>query len=231
MDFCAIFSSDAQCALQRRARPQPGIAAQHEQPDHQAGTQRHIGGQQVGRHPARRRPGRPGRRRGETRDAAQQCEIGQGERAGPLADEAQAGVDHRRAYPQRQRAGHAQETHRRGVALPGMVGPGIPCRGNDESRHRDDLAREPRSTPHGGAAPETLGTAQVEERREESQDRQRHAQQRPATEEALRRGRLERPAEHVRADQRQHQALRHAAQRGQENDRPGGLHSGLRRGR
>jgi hypothetical protein len=167
------------------------------------------GGQRAGQHQARRQP--------------DQHEVGDGQRMRPLLDEAQAGIDHRGAVPQRDGAPqhqHGQQHRpRRGDPEPQREPPQRDQR--DEGRQHDHLARHPRGAPHQHRAPGARLAAQVHERGREARDQQQLGQRQRAAEE----GRRQPEAEQHRQRERGHQALRGTGQRGEEEDREGGMHA------
>jgi hypothetical protein len=117
--------------------------------------------------------GNPRRGNGEQKAGGQadEHEAREGQRVGPLLDEAQARVDHCRAQPEERgeaQGGDGKRDLRPQRRCARAYGRPPEHDDRDERRQHDHLAREPRGAPHGRRPPGPLGAAEVEERAAEA---------------------------------------------------------------
>ena len=185
--------------------------------------------------PIRRRTGQigrdPGGERGgqrESRRAAQEDIVDHGQRARPLAQEREARIDHCGADEQRESEHGTQDADHDGRVDRNARGKrrehGLPVdemRGAEEEhdtyegRQHDDLARQPRRAPLRGRTPCPLGTAEVEEGRDEPRGEKRERDQtslRIKRMPVLRRQHAEQRVD-LHSEERQEQSLAGADQR------------------
>ena len=205
--------ADAGRALQGRAVADRGVAAQRRHPRH-PGDERREQRRRAARGEERALAGerREGAREDESRRDPEQDEIDQRQRLRPLLDEAQAGVDHRRAVPEQHRHGdrgerqdqlrdgaaplsRARATRARPAAM--NAGSTITSRDSHEVRHiaaaRQARAGRPRCRNDAARPAQSRTVATSEAAREE------HRRHRQACQHARGRARRPGPARRRRA--------------------------------
>ncbi len=195
---------------------------------------------QPAKNPRLRRRGDCGIERGqrETGSAAEQDVIDHRQRRVPLAQEAQAGIDHRGADEQHEGEEGADVAQHDGKVDRQAAGQGdqhrfpvkqmrdaIQEHDAHESGQGDHLARQPRRAPHRRRAPGALGMAEVEERSGQSADQQHQCEQAAVAVEpvVLHRQQIEQRIGLLR-EQGEEQPLAGADQGGEEDDGKGGFH-------
>jgi hypothetical protein len=115
-------------------------------------------------------------RQHEARGQPERGVVDDRQRMRPFLDEAQAGIDHRGAIPEREGEHQCEEGQQRRVQRHRRTrrsGEG-PRRHHEEERgQHDHLARHPRGAPHQRGAPGTRGVPEMEERCDQRHDQER----------------------------------------------------------